>query len=300
MYLVVKNGNDTRSYSCKTTHDGTPFMRVSSGYLDLTTQTLNGLKVKVKNGNSTYRAKWLHTTQGTNYSTETETTGYSGYSSVQNYRYKASGYRRTTNSYSTYSGYKSTKSNSSSTSSSTVYGYDYNNNNGSVGVTGNGWWENTQATNYYESETRAYTKKYDHVSTSKDGSGNKKYVMKDWYTYKTTKRTSSLSTKEVVTPVQGSFSTTSNTTLYQARGSTTYDISVLYSSTTLTGQYATTDCTPYYADFTSTSRQISYYTNYYAFTDTISSNMVTTGGYNTTALTKTEQVESTYNTTIEE
>lgn len=301
MYLVVKNANETKSYSCKTTHTGTPFIRVSvNNYLDMTVNTTTGLQLKGKYNGQTYRARWMYSIESVETLSETVTTGYDGYSSLQAWRYKASGYRSTTKGLSTYSGYKSTSSNSSSTSSSTEYGYSYNNNIGSVGVTGNGWWSNTKSTNYYESETRAYTKNYEHVSTSKDGSGTKKYVMKDWYTYTTTKRTSQLKTKQVVTPVSGKQSSTSYTTYYYAGNTYTYDISAYYSSTTSSDSYATTDYTPYYPDFTSTARQISYYTNYYHFTDTTSSDMITTGGYTTEALTEQQTHESTETVTIED
>ena len=36
-YLVIKNGNDIKSYEAKTTHTSVPYLRVGSGYLDLTT-----------------------------------------------------------------------------------------------------------------------------------------------------------------------------------------------------------------------------------------------------------------------
>lgn len=35
-YLVIKNGNDTKSYEAKTTHTSVPYLRVDSEYLDLT------------------------------------------------------------------------------------------------------------------------------------------------------------------------------------------------------------------------------------------------------------------------
>ena len=62
-YLVVKNSTNTLSYPCKTTHTGNPYLKVDTGYLDLTTETTTGTYVVVKSGASSYRPK--RTTSGT-------------------------------------------------------------------------------------------------------------------------------------------------------------------------------------------------------------------------------------------
>lgn len=56
-YLVVKNSTNTLSYPCKTTHTGNPYLKVDTGYLDLTTETTTGTYVVVKSGESSYRPK---------------------------------------------------------------------------------------------------------------------------------------------------------------------------------------------------------------------------------------------------
>ena len=58
-YLVVKNSTNTLSYPCKTTHTGNPYLKVDTGYLDLTTETTTGTYVVVKSGESNYRPKNL-------------------------------------------------------------------------------------------------------------------------------------------------------------------------------------------------------------------------------------------------
>lgn len=38
-YLVIKANNSTKSYECKSTHTSVPYIKVNTGYLDLTTET---------------------------------------------------------------------------------------------------------------------------------------------------------------------------------------------------------------------------------------------------------------------
>lgn len=57
-YLVIKNGEEKKSYRCRESANK-PYIKVSNSYLPLTTQTGTGLKVKI-NG-STYRIAESHT-----------------------------------------------------------------------------------------------------------------------------------------------------------------------------------------------------------------------------------------------
>lgn len=124
-YLAIRGNNTSRSYECKTTHTGTPYLKVNSNaYLDLTTNTINGIQIKIKQNGSVYRPLQSTTTTATRSSEYTETTGYSGISS----RTSTSGY----SGYSITSITSSTKSGrptvylipaiSSSSSYSTSYG----------------------------------------------------------------------------------------------------------------------------------------------------------------------------------
>ena len=82
-YLVVKNGNTTKSYECKTSHSSAPYLKVNtSNYLDLTTNTTTGVQLKVKANGTTYRPLQTTTTISSRSSEYTETTGYSGYVST--------------------------------------------------------------------------------------------------------------------------------------------------------------------------------------------------------------------------
>lgn len=77
-YLVVKDNNETKSYKCKSTYNSVPYLKVDTGFLDLTTETTTGLQLKVKINNSTYRPVCSQTTTSSRSSEYTETTGYSG------------------------------------------------------------------------------------------------------------------------------------------------------------------------------------------------------------------------------
>ena len=85
-YLVVKNTNsDSCSYLCKDTHTSVPYLKVDTGYLDLTTETTTGTYLVVKNSDSTYRPKKFITgTQDTSYIINN---GYSCESKYNNYSY---------------------------------------------------------------------------------------------------------------------------------------------------------------------------------------------------------------------
>lgn len=72
-YLVVKNNNNTMSAPIQTTYTGKPYLKVSSGYVDLTTDTMSGVQNKVK----------LSTTNQSNVNTVFTSTYYSGYSNVE-------------------------------------------------------------------------------------------------------------------------------------------------------------------------------------------------------------------------
>ena len=75
-YLVVKNGTESKKYECKTTNTGSPFLKVDSGYLDLTTNTTTGLHPVIRMGSGTA------TTTSSRSSEYAETTGYSGVGAV--------------------------------------------------------------------------------------------------------------------------------------------------------------------------------------------------------------------------
>lgn len=72
-YLVVKNNNNTMSAPIQTTYTGKPYLKVSNGYVDLTTDTMSGVQNKVK----------LSTTNQSNVNTVFTSTYYSGYSNVE-------------------------------------------------------------------------------------------------------------------------------------------------------------------------------------------------------------------------
>ena len=53
-YLVIQSAGQTRSYTCQTTHNTTPYLKVSNSYLDLTTKTYTGVRLKVMSNNVAY------------------------------------------------------------------------------------------------------------------------------------------------------------------------------------------------------------------------------------------------------
>lgn len=53
-YLVVKSAGQTKSYTCQSTHNGTPYLKVSNSYLDLTTKSHTGIRLKVVSNNVAY------------------------------------------------------------------------------------------------------------------------------------------------------------------------------------------------------------------------------------------------------
>lgn len=84
-YLIVDN---TLSYKCKSTHNSTPYVKVSNSYLDLTTETKTGKQLQVEHNGVTYIPIQTQTTTASRSSEYTETTGYTGVSS----RSSTSGY----------------------------------------------------------------------------------------------------------------------------------------------------------------------------------------------------------------
>ncbi len=53
-YLVLNKDGTTKSYKCKETHTGQPYLKVSNSYLDLTTNTTTGLRLEVTKSGQTY------------------------------------------------------------------------------------------------------------------------------------------------------------------------------------------------------------------------------------------------------
>lgn len=78
IYLVVSNA---KSYLCKSTHTGTPYIKVSNSYLDLAETTTSGTQIKFQIGTKTYRPKQTYTTTSSRQSDYISTSGYSGVSS---------------------------------------------------------------------------------------------------------------------------------------------------------------------------------------------------------------------------
>ena len=106
-YLVVQSGGQTKSYTCKSTHASTPYLKVSNSYLDLTTQSHTGVRLKVVSNNVAYYPVVQQTVTLTSTVTYTETTGISGRSS-----------RKSTSGY---SGYSSSKQTTGITGRSSAY-----------------------------------------------------------------------------------------------------------------------------------------------------------------------------------
>lgn len=91
-YLVVKSNNQTKSYTCKSAPLFSPYMKVDTKAVDLTTETTTGLRLQVVTKNKSYipiegnvtttssRESSYTITTGVSGLTS-ETTGYSGYSS---------------------------------------------------------------------------------------------------------------------------------------------------------------------------------------------------------------------------
>ena len=78
-YLVVKSGNQTKSYTAKTTADK-PYMRVGTGYFPLTSETTTASGLRLKLDNKPYRiVETYYTTISTTTSTEYATTRSSQY-----------------------------------------------------------------------------------------------------------------------------------------------------------------------------------------------------------------------------
>lgn len=295
-YVVVKDGNNQTTFSVNQSHDTRPYIvleRVNNINLSDEQSTH---KEYIVEDTSTYR--FINTV--TTNTTASTTTGYKGYSTKYVDGYRASGYRRTTTTNSTW--YGNTEIASSSmfqTYTSTDWSSNiYDSRTLSEEFTATRWWDNTQSTNYYDHETRAYTKNYDHLNTFTYGAQKTGYSMKGRTTYSTTKQTSSSATwRKSILIVEGGWTTSSNSnTYYHERENgffTKSSITFLSSSETLTQAYATTDYTPYYNDFTSTSRRYTYSTQYDTYTSVNSSNMYTSGGYNTTALTQQTNIITT-------
>lgn len=66
-YLVIKNGNATKSYTCKDSANA-PYIKVSNKYLPLTTNTTTGLKVKANGSEYSPLASYTTTTTTSYYS----------------------------------------------------------------------------------------------------------------------------------------------------------------------------------------------------------------------------------------
>lgn len=89
-YVVINKDNKTKFYKCKTSHDNTPYLKVSDGeYLNLMTDTTSGLRLEIKRNNSTYIPTELETLTSSRESKYTQTI-YSGELSTINTQY--SGY----------------------------------------------------------------------------------------------------------------------------------------------------------------------------------------------------------------
>lgn len=80
MSLFIQDIPNLSSYHLKSTHTGTPYIRVSTGFIDLTTKTTSGTHIQYKIGSQTYRLLQTYTTTDSKQSQYTTTTGYSGVS----------------------------------------------------------------------------------------------------------------------------------------------------------------------------------------------------------------------------
>ena len=91
-YLCVKAGNQTKSYAVKSSANK-PYMRVSTGYLQLTTETTTDTGMRIKDGSSAYRVVESYTTTtsaATTYESQYQTTRESAYQTT-----RQSGYNTT-------------------------------------------------------------------------------------------------------------------------------------------------------------------------------------------------------------
>lgn len=143
MNFCISANSLTKKYECKTTHSATPFLKVDTQYLDLTTKTTSGLNIKVKHNNMTYRPLQTATSTSNRSSQYISTSGYSGISSRSSQYTSTSGYtgKRTSskqitqttgysgtskrNSTSGYSGRSSRSSQYTSTSAYQITSYTY-------------------------------------------------------------------------------------------------------------------------------------------------------------------------------
>ena len=108
VYLVVSNA---KSYLCKSTHTGTPYIKVSNSYLDLAETTTSGTQIKFQIGTKTYRPKQTYTTTSSRQSDYISTSGYSGVSSKKSIsKYSGVSYYSGGISYSTVSETKASSS----------------------------------------------------------------------------------------------------------------------------------------------------------------------------------------------
>ena len=80
--LYIRNGDQTKSYRISTSYNTTPYLKVDTGYLNLTTETRTGMCLKVKIGTQTYRPYVTVTTTASR-SSEYETPAYSGVSTTK-------------------------------------------------------------------------------------------------------------------------------------------------------------------------------------------------------------------------
>ena len=124
MNFCISANSLTKKYECKTTHSATPFLKVDTQYLDLTTKTTSGLNIKVKHNNITYRPLQTATSTSSRSSQYVSTTMYSGYStSVFTSEYSGISSRSSTSVYSGVSKRTSTSgySGSSTRTSTSLY-----------------------------------------------------------------------------------------------------------------------------------------------------------------------------------
>lgn len=106
-YLVIKGNNQTRSYSLANNVPAKPYLKVSSGYLNLTTANTTGLRLNVKVNNIDYRpiASSTYTSTNSSYTTT-----------------RRSDYTRSSTSRTTFYGSNSTYSYSSTWKRTVLYG----------------------------------------------------------------------------------------------------------------------------------------------------------------------------------
>lgn len=121
-YLVVKSNNQTKSYTCKSAPSFSPYIKVDTKAVDLTTETTTGLRLQVITKNKSYiPIEGNITTTSSRESSYTITTGVSGLTS------ETTGYSGYSSQITGYSGYSTRKNEYYSTSngkgnmSSTTY-----------------------------------------------------------------------------------------------------------------------------------------------------------------------------------